>query len=1203
MRQCGRKMVNFKRLELQGFKSFAGKTVIDFQNSFTGIVGPNGCGKSNVADAVRWVLGEMSAKALRGSKMQDVIFNGTEKRPSMSYCEVSLVFDNSNHIFKTDREEVVVTRKLYRSGTSEYYLNHNICRLRDILDIMRDTGAGKDGYSIIGQGKVAEIMESKPIDRRQIFEEAAGIAKTKAEKVETERKLARAGEDITRLQDIVSELERQMAPLAKQRDAAQKFFEYKEQMRYQEVNFYLHSREDSVRKKQKIAENVKAFTEELYAKESESIRLTTQYNKSLEEIDKNEKTVRALLEEREKLKVSSEKNSGLMAVFKNKLAHLTEEKERIEKELAETEGEREVLSETLKEANAILDIRRKESYLADQRFEALSAKLLALSEEIAGNESSIEKSNSEVFDVFGRLSDVRSSLAGFNAEAGSLEQRRSSLEISVRASAAILEREEAQKQKSLALIDSLTKKKLALREKRALRSGEYNDLRQTTYHMNVALNEKNAEYANKEGRVRAMADIVGQREGYQQAVKLLLNDAETDASLAKHIEGVVGQLIKVPKEYEVAIEAALGASVQHVVTPTDLDAVYIVNYLKSHEYGVATMIPANKARPQALAYEYRGVLNMRGALGICSELIKFDPRHSDVIEQLLGRTVIAEDLECAREMADRYDYGVKIVTLDGDIIDPRRTITGGSRRQKNAMHLSKERELNEAREALKALFVEREKLRAEVEKKDAEAKKIEEEIYSLRDEIQAVDLEIATETERIATSDKLIAETNERMTREQGELNEVIGRLAAVQSEIKSAEGLNQDIEGKRQSVQGQAKASKEDAEAKRKLRDSLTAAVTNAQVECSSVRLELSQIESDIKRFEGEKAQADEAWQEKKTSLLGVETELENTKNSSPELEFSGEEKARLEQIEKEMQLKDMEKAALRASLAQTDEARSKVNDTIASIMDKRAREESKVEKIEGDLATLRDRVLGEYELSEEEMLALRDTENFNPAEAPSAISSLRGKIAQLGSINFNAFEDYENVKNRHEELYSQLEDLVKAKEDLEKLIAAMNADMLGKFNAAFEQINQNFKKTFSDLFGGGNADLVLVDVDPEKTGELEKGVDIVVKLPGKAQANLHSLSGGEQALTSIAILFAILRLRPMPFSILDEIEAALDESNTILLANYLKKYSRDTQFVVITHKKPVMELADELFGVTMEERGVSKVIAVKLSEIRAEA
>jgi len=723
--------------------------------------------------------------------------------------------------------------------------------------------------------------------------------------------------------------------------------------------------------------------------------------------------------------------------------------------------------------------------------------------------------------------------------------------------------------------------------------------------MNASLNTMNAEYANKEGRVRAMAEIVSQHDGYQQAVKLLLNDAATDRELATHIEGVVGQLIKVPQEYEVAIEAALGASVQHIVTPTDIDAVYIVNYLKKHEYGVATMIPANKARPQALAYEYRGVLNMRGAIGICSELIKYDPRHSDVISQLLGRTVIAEDLECAREMADRYDYGVKIVTLDGDIIDPRRTITGGSRRQKTSFHLSKERELADAQAELKRLFVEKEKLRAEVARKESEAKTIEEEIYSLRDDIQQVDLDVATETERIATSDKLIQETNERMTRDQSELDEVSARLAAVMKDIASAENLNQDIEGKRQSVQGMAKASKEDAENKRKRRDSLSAAVTNAQVDASSLQIEISQIETDVRRLEGERDDAERSVREKTTALDAVLVELEEANAHAPALEFSMAEQKRLDEIDKEMQMKDMEKASLRASLAQTDKERDAVNEVINSIMDKRAREESKVEKIDGDLASLRERVLGEYELSEEEMLALRDLEGFDPAQAPSAIASLKGKIAQLGSINFNAFEDYENVKTRHEELSSQLEDLVKAKEDLEKLISAMNNDMLGKFNIAFEQINLNFKKTFADLFGGGNAELVLVDTDPEHPDELEKGVDIVVKLPGKAQQNLHSLSGGEQALTSIAILFAILRLRPMPFSILDEIEAALDESNTILLANYLKKYSRDTQFVVITHKKPVMELADELFGVTMEERGVSKVIAVKLSDIanRAEA
>ena len=1192
-------MINFKRLELLGFKSFAGKTVIDFKSNFTGIVGPNGCGKSNVADAVRWVLGEMSAKALRGSKMQDVIFNGTETRKMMSYCEVSLVFDNSNHVFKTDREEVVVTRKLYRSGTSEYYLNHNICRLRDILDVMRDSGAGKDGYSIIGQGKVAEIMDSKPIDRRQIFEEAAGIAKTKAERIETERKLARSAEDIQRLTDITTELSRQLAPLAKQREAAQKYFEYKEQMRFQEVNLYLYSREDAVRKKQKIAENVKSFTEELYAKESESLRLAAKHDTTLEDIEKNEKAVRALMEEREHLKVSSEKNSGLLAVYQNKIAHLTAEIERLEGEFAELSGTSTVTGETLAEAKNILDIRNKELYVAEARLDALNEKYLSISEEIAGNESNIERSNSEVFDVFGRLSDVKSSLAGLYAEAGSLKKRIASLELSIKTSALTIEREEATASESRNRIDEYTKKKAAIREKRAIRVGEFSEMRQSLYQMNREFDALNAEYAGKEGRVRAMAEISGRHDTYQPAVKQLLNDAEKDRSLAQHIEGVVGQLIKVPKEYEVAIEAALGASVQHVVTPTDTDAVYIVNYLKKMEYGVATMIPANKARPQTLAYEYRGVLDMRGAIGICSDLITFDQRHYDVIAQLLGRTVIAEDLECARLMADRYDYGVKIVTLEGDIIDPRRTITGGSRRQKSSLHLSKERELADARAELKDIFVRRETLRAEVERITAEAKKAEEEVYSLRDDIQDLDVKITAETERIANTEKLIAETTERMTQDQQEYDELSARLAAANKEISIAEDLNQDIEGKKASAQGAAAANKTDVENMRRMRDSLSSAVTNAQVDLSSLKMEINRIEGDIKRLEDEKLSADRELSEKRTLLETARVEYDKEQANAPALEFTKAEQERLAEIERERSVKDGEKAAFRASLTEIEKERSAVTDVINGIMDKRAREESKVEKIDGDLASLRERVLGEYEMTEEEMLALQDSENFIPSAAPAQISSLKGKIAQLGSINFNAFEDYDNVLARHEELSTQLEDLVKAKGDLEKLIAAMNSDMLLKFNAAFESINRNFKKTFADLFGGGTADLILVDVDPEHPDALEKGVDISVKLPGKAHQNLHSLSGGEQALTSIAILFAILKLRPMPFSILDEIEAALDESNTILLANYLKKYSRDTQFIVITHKKPVMELADELFGVTMEERGVSKVIAVKLGDI----
>lgn len=1188
-------MVNFKRLELQGFKSFAGKTIINFDNTFTGIVGPNGCGKSNVADAVRWVLGEMSAKALRGSKMQDVIFNGTEKKPSMSYCEVSLVFDNSNHIFKTDREEVILTRKLYRSGTSEYYLNNNICRLRDILDIMRDTGAGKDGYSIIGQGKVAEIMQSKPEDRRQIFEEAAGIAKTKAEKVETERKLSRAAEDISRINDIVSELDRQLGPLAKQRDAAQKFFEYKEQMRYQEVNHYLYEREHSVQQKKQIADNVKSFTEELYAKEQEMAKLAVEHNSCMEEIDSIEKLIRSMMEEREKLKVNNEKNSGLMAVHKNKIANLTTERERLTAELETHKSAQNQAELTVEEANKILEIRRQEAYIAEQRKNSIAGKHLAISEEIAGRESSIEKSNSDFFDAFGRLSDVKSTLARFIAEQGSLSNRRDMLTVDIHSCAAILEREELQKQKSISNIERNEKNKVNSKNERAAAMMRFNEIKQSMYLMNEGIRQLMAQISNKEGRIRALIDIANSYEGYQGAVKAVLNDAKDNTELNKHIVGVVGQLIKVPQKYEVAIEAALGASVQHIVTPTDDDAIYIVSYLKKMQYGMATMIPANKARAQELAYEYRGVLNTKGCLGICSDVISYDNQYHSVISQLLGRTVIAEDIETAKAIANRYDYGVKIVTLEGDIIDPRRTITGGSRRQKNAFYLSKERELNDAKDELdtiKIQFAEKQKV---YDKSDKESKTIEERIYTLREEVQKIDVDIATENERIATSDKIIAETGERMTRLQDELNGIEERLSNISDEIKSAEGLNTDFEGQKQSAEGFIEQTKTDAEHKRKLRDSLHGALTQAQIDLSALDIELKQIDADIKRITAEIDEETVKISELSISLGSVEAQLEAELKNAPVLEFSLAEKTRLEDIDKQMQLKDMHKDTLRIKLSENERSRDVINDSIRLIMDKRAREESKVEKIESELTSLRERVLGEYELSEDEMMAIRDEENFIPRTAPSAIASLRGKIAQLGSINFNAYEDYEAVKARHDDLSGQLSDLVSAKDDLEKLLAAMTTDMVGKFNKAFEQINVNFKKTFADLFGGGTAELVLIDNSEDK---LSAGVGIKVKLPGKAQQDLSLLSGGEQALTSIAILFAILRLRPMPFSILDEIEAALDESNAILLANYLKKYSRDTQFIVITHKKPVMELAGALYGVTMEERGVSKVITVQISE-----
>ncbi|NCA67335.1 MAG: chromosome segregation protein SMC [Clostridia bacterium] len=1194
--------LSLKKIELQGFKSFANKTVINFDKAFNCIVGPNGCGKSNVADAIRWVLGEQSAKTLRGNKMNDVIFSGTARLPQMSYAEVSLFFDNTDGTFKTAYDEVIITRKLFRSGVSEYYLNHSIRRLRDIVDLMRDTGAGREGYSIIGQGKVSEIMNAKPIERRRIFEEAAGIARTKAEKLETERKLEGTKIDIQRVADILSEIDSRLIPLAKQVEAAKKYEAYKEQLKYQELNLFLYQTQNAEIQRAQRTARIKELSEVIRDREAELLVIASKNCDYAAENEELEKKIRANLEEKEQLKVATEKASWQITVYKAKYDALKSDNSRLEKEKGLLNEEITAFEEEVNEARKILDIKINEKINSEIRLNGLEAQYDALLRDIAGTESCMQQSNNAVLNEMDRLTDVKSEYARAVTEEEALKQRKEKLTEEIANVCALITREEGSIQDAKRSLDSIERKKSDIKLRRNTYATQFNENQYKLRELNGQINTLGTAIGKKEERIASLTSITSQYYNYQDAVRGVMTDAASDIELSSHIIGVVGQLIKVPQKYELAIEMVLGGAIQNIVTHNEDGAKSIITYVQKKQYGRVTCLPSNKINAQKLAYEYTGALNNNGVFGVASELISYEDKHSNIIQNLLGRTVIVEDIDIAKTLANRYDYGFKIVTLDGTIFDPRRTITGGSSNRKNSMYLGHERELSEARAdiaALRELYANTEKL---IQERENRAKAYQDSMNSDKDELHGLDVAFATETQRAEQSAARAEEARGDLTRFEREKAAISLRIDALTSIIKTVESSTSDIEVKKKSANEQLEVSKSETEDKKKAKDSINDKITQLKIVISNLGVELNKIEGDIKRLNDAIVQKSRALEGCEIQLKQLDEDMKSHASNAPKLEYSENDSMRIADIEVIVKGFDSRREEIKNKQCELEKSRDHITTTIKLMSENRTREEGHLERIDNDLNAFAERIRCDYELEYEEVKAYRD-ENFDNKKSAGEIASLKGRIAQLGAINFNAVEDYETESIRRAEYGKQVDDLTKAQKDLEELLKRITSDMAERFEKGFEQISQNFKKTFADLFGGGKAELVL---EENAEDEFERGVDIRVQLPGKSMRPLSALSGGEQALTSIAILFAILKLKPMPFAVLDEVESALDDSNARRFALYLKKYSKTTKFIVISHKKPSMEQADVLFGVTMEEPGLSKVItaafedAVKIAEAK---
>ena len=1184
--------MNFKQIEMVGFKSFADPIKITFDNGITAIVGPNGCGKSNVADAIRWVLGEQSSKMLRGTSMQDVIFKGTEKRKSMSFCEVSLMFDNSNKIFKSEYDEICITRKLYRSGDSEYMLNRTNCRLKDIIEILHDSGIGKSGYSIIGQGKVEEIINSKPIDRRAIFEEAAGIAGFKAKKVDAERKLERTRDNLVRITDIVSELDRQLKPLRHQAEVAKKYLELKEKLKSLEVNAYIYQYDYAAANKAEIETKINAILEEMALRQGKLDQVILDYNQTFEHVNNIDSEITTLRDIILNITVQLEKQAGQTNLINEKIQTRKSEAKRLQEELNKINQNDEVFNNELNTKWADLNSKKNKLAQLNSQMEEVSAFYEQINSELTKSEDDAKETQRKLFETLSKLGDVKAQISALNAEKTTYSEQLKNLENNLNNVKVKLSESRTSVSECKQNIEVLTSNKNKLNAVINEHLSEQNRLDVQFKDAEANLNGINSNILSLEHRKKMLEDMQREYEGYNGSVKRLLTDAERNVNLKNKIVGVLASLIKVPQTYQAAIEMALGSAVQNVVTHSDDGAKELINYLKQREYGRVTFLPINTIKERYFDNAYRKLLNTQGVYGVASELISYNKNISNVISNLLGGTVVVDNINTAVNLAKQSHYSFRIVTLDGDVINPQGSITGGSKKAQVANLLSRETEIETSIKNLQKLQSDKEETLKTVSVLSNKLAAVNEVIKQKSNELREVELNLAAETERYEKHNSIsltLEEESNSLTGEIAKTSQIIEAITNEVNKISNTENLEDNPTSTFEENSSQFSQM-------RLKRDEYANKLTNLKVEIASVSSEILSLEGDIERIkfalsnnQSIREELNKSITENNAQLMAFESMVTTaTHDESVNLDIK-----KLDETKAQVNELTTQKSTCQATLRQLEEERMALTAEVDKLQDKKHAQDIALSKIDTDIETLQERVWTEYELTYNTAQEYKLPE-FDVKQGLVDINTLRREINKLGNVNVNAIEDVKLIEERHGSMYVQAQDLIKAEEDLKQIIKDLSEEMTARFDEAFNQINANFGVVFKELFGGGNARLQLVQTEDM----LEAGVDIMAEPPGKKLSNITLLSGGEKSLTAIAILFAILRLRPMPFCLLDEIEAALDEANVARFARYLQRYSESTQFIVITHKKPTMEHADALFGVTMEEKGVSKVVSVKLTD-----
>lgn len=1179
-----------KKLELQGFKSFANKTSLEFMPGITTVIGPNGSGKSNISDAIRWVLGEQSMKSLRGTKSEDIIFAGTENRKSQGFAEVSLVIDNQDAKLPIEFAEVTITRRLYRSGETGYFINKAPCRLKDILELIMDTGIGKDGYSIIGQGKIDEILSNKSEDRRGIFEEAAGIIKYRTRKAESEKKLEQAKLNLLRVNDILSEIEVNLDPLKLQAEKAKKFLSLRDELKTIEIGLFLVNIESY---KVKLKELLKNIDELNFQIDDENVNL----NNLQQEKDKIKQGLDDLIisiEEMQNLSFEStnkiEKINADINVARERITNNKENFDRYLKEIEEQETRKvELNTEKEERQNKKInlstnkekftkELEEKEKMLAE-----ITAKLSQEETEIEGKKKIVEESQDLKYDK-------REGIKTQEIVYENLVKREKVLQQELQETISELDEKRLYKTDIAKVFTKIEAKRNEYSKKIEEIEEKKTESSKRVAEFETVINNLESEIRVKNSKCKFLQEMEKEKEGYQKAIKEILLECDRNAFLKKGVHDVLANLITVPKEYETAIEIALGGTLQNIVTDTEEDAKKLIEYLRKNNLGRASFLPISSVKGKKVDHLIKNGLS--GVIGIASDLVKTAPKYEEIILNLLGKTVVVEDMDTAIILARQNKYGFKIVTLKGDIINPSGAISGGSIKQNTTNIIGRAGQIKDLLSELSKLEKNLEKVKNEKKEYIKSITSILEQAETIEKEAQSSEITYATEKQKVESIEEAIAKLENKLANLKKESLDIektkeqtLITKARYETEIK-------ELEQKMETLNGQISVFAEKNKDNQKYIDDLNFDITNLKISVSSFDESANSLDEIIARIDQDILNIEKGITVKKEQRIKIEQDnkmleeqITNLNNQIEEIKQNVNQSVeKVEELKKKRQEENSRLDNVELSIAEKLKL-------LENLKGETSKLDIKKSKIDVELEQIEQKLWEDYEITPNN--AEQEFEKpKNVQTTTKRVKELKEQIKNLGSINIDSIEEYRQTKERYDFMCEQRLDLEDSSAKLRKVIQDMTKIMKEQFAEKFNIINKNFGEVFKELFGGGKAELKLTDEE----NILECGIDIEVQPPGKKLQNMTLLSGGEKAFTAIALLFAILKINPAPFCVLDEIEAALDDVNVYRFAEYLKKFADETQFLVITHRKGTMEAADTVYGITMEENGISKLLSMQL-------
>lgn len=1186
-------MLYLKKIEMYGFKSFADKVEMRFNQPITGIVGPNGCGKSNVSDAIRWVLGEQSTKNLRGKAMQDLIFNGTDARKSMSYCEVSLFLDNTTRIFPIQLDEIIISRKLYRNNESEYLLNRNVVRLRDILELLRSVGLGKEGYSIVGQGRMDAVLSARPEERRAIFEEALGISNFINKRNETNNHLERTKTQMEHLLAVMDEVKIRIPELKRQSTNARKYLDIYNELRMCEINAYIYGYDHASQDKEDGKKKLEGYKEEYALKESKYAEVNELYDELFHKRNSIDDEIQKLREKQVALAVEMQKHEGDKSLVQERINNCQRDIANTEQQISESKENIAQLQDSCKSIEELL-LRRK------AELESEEAEELQIADKCRTLETRVDAISSESENARHKLDTVRSSIADCNSTLASLQTEKSTLaqrveqidknekEISDRINSTsgsegeVLDRYKKAKEECEKLLE------LAKELKQQIKKKEFEQ-----FELSKELQRKQQAYSGEKGGIDLLKDFAKNYKGYQTSVQYLMQDAQRDEELSSHICGVVANLLHVEPRLQLAMEVALGGRLQNVVTENENDVKYLIQYLKDNDYGRVTFLPVSSMKPHGI--ERAEVLNEQGVLGVASDLVKFDAHYSSVFESLLGGIIVVDTFDNAVAISKKYRYTHRIVTLTGERISNDGSLEGGSKRNSTTSLLSYESQIAERTQKLQQLL---EDLQQTEQQKAALDKSLDEmrgTANGVAEKINLLNVEIATAKEKIETSNVLNNTDKQSILGLANEKDNIAIRLQKIEEQAQKTSVALAELSNTESKLLEKLEHLKGTLASENAAKDNMQTSLTSKRYRIVVLKSNMDASQKELNSNNAQILSLQDSIQSKSAYISQVKSAIDNLYDVLNESTADETMKREMTDLLNTIRSTDTLKDQLEEDFKKAAEDRLALSgelEALRGIMDK---QEYIIGKIDDDLLELQQRVQEEYGITYSAAMQYKQ-ENFDNAQCKERIGELKAAIQRLGHVNVNAIEELDDTQKRYDDYSSQYNDVKKAEEDLKTSLKVLTADIETRFNDGMSKINENFKQVFRELFNGGNARLY-IEHDESKEA-LRQGVEIEAQPPGKKLQNISLLSGGERTMTAAAILFAILKYNPMPFCVLDEIEAALDDANAERIANYLRKFSDSTQFVVITHKKPTMEKADVLYGVTMEEKGVSKIVSVKLTE-----